>query len=335
MSLVGDVVPAAGEALTARELGSALSHRIGLLVPHDGHILVGLDPVTGAGCLIDRRHCYSPDLRHRLEVEDNREQMISRLFTGPRRVEVVGSGFTDESRHAHLHENMRGEGFGGELRLALRHRGVASGWLVLLRERGSRPFSAADAVHAERLAGHLTAAMRRYVSAKPLRAGTSSLPPGVVILDRHNRIADATAAGRGWLGVLTEDFSLTEAEQSNTLLNITLLARRPGGPALSRLPTRAGWVAMSAEPLGDGPDGSVAVTVQAAPTHLLLPAVCGWYGVTPSERSVIELALRGFGAKHIARRLELSSHTVHDHFKAIYRKTGVTGRDELVAGLSA
>ncbi|AXB42310.1 helix-turn-helix transcriptional regulator [Amycolatopsis albispora] len=333
MSLVGDVVPAAGEALTARELGNELSRRVGLLVPHDGHILVALDPVTGAGCLIDRQHCYSPELRHRLEVEDSREQVLAGLFTGDQRVDVVGSGFTDESRYAHLHEHMRGEGFGAELRLALRHRGVARGWLVLLRERDRRPFSAADAVHAERLSGYLASAVSRFVSAKPLRPGKLVLPPGVVILDQHNRITDATAAGRVWLGAIADEFSLSEAEHHNTLLNVTLLARQPGRRALSRVPTSAGWAAMSAEPLGD--TGRVAVTLQSAPAQLLLPAVCGWYGITATERTVLELAVRGFGAKHIARRLELSSHTVYDHFKSLYRKTGVTSRDELMAGLSA
>ncbi|MYY83115.1 LuxR family transcriptional regulator [Streptomyces sp. SID335] len=79
--------------------------------------------------------------------------------------------------------------------------------------------------------------------------------------------------------------------------------------------------------------GDTVVTLQpAAPTELL-PALAQWYGISPRERTVIEQALQGLAAKQIARRLNLSPHTVNDHFKAVYRKTGVTGREELIACL--
>ncbi|MEU8030754.1 helix-turn-helix transcriptional regulator [Streptomyces sp. NPDC049099] len=55
--------------------------------------------------------------------------------------------------------------------------------------------------------------------------------------------------------------------------------------------------------------------------------------MTRRERGVLELALEGLPATQIARRLRLSPHTVNDHFKAIYRKTGVTCREELISGL--
>ena len=76
------------------------------------------------------------------------------------------------------------------------------------------------------------------------------------------------------------------------------------------------------------------VTIQPAPAGLLLPALARWYDITPKERVVLDQARRGLPAKQIATRLQLSPHTVNDHLKAIYRKTGVAGRDELLAGLS-
>lgn len=48
---------------------------------------------------------------------------------------------------------------------------------------------------------------------------------------------------------------------------------------------------------------------------------------------MLELALEGLPAKQITRRLGLSPHTVNDRFKAIYRRTGVTCREELIARL--
>jgi DNA-binding CsgD family transcriptional regulator len=66
---------------------------------------------------------------------------------------------------------------------------------------------------------------------------------------------------------------------------------------------------------------------------MLLPAIAAWYDITPRERTVIEQALEGLPAKQIARRLDLSQHTINDHFNAIYRKIGVTSREELITRL--
>ena len=335
MDLLEDAAPAAGVALTARELGAELSRRVRVLVPHDGYVIVVLDPVTGAGCLVDRHNWYSPGLRHRLELQmfhDGSPYLTGRLFTGLEPIELAGSEFFEEPRYAHLHDQMRQEGYGQELRIALRHRGVAVGWVALSRQRGSRPFSDHDVACAERLATPLTEALRRFFSAKPLRPGRCPLPPGIVIVDQHHQVVDATPAGRAWLSTSADSTRPPGAQLPHDLLNITLLARRPGTRAVSRVPTPHGWLSLRAEPLGAG---NVVVTLQAAPTELLLPALYFWYGITPGERSVLEQALHGLPAKQIANRLGLSPHTVHDHFKAIYRKTGVAGKDELLAGLAA
>ncbi|NEA52737.1 LuxR family transcriptional regulator [Streptomyces sp. SID13666] len=78
----------------------------------------------------------------------------------------------------------------------------------------------------------------------------------------------------------------------------------------------------------------MAVTIRSASAAPLLPAVSAWYGVTSREQTVVEQVLEGLPVTHIARRPELSHHTVNDRMKAIYRKTGVAGREELVASLS-
>ncbi|MGC7096356.1 helix-turn-helix transcriptional regulator [Amycolatopsis lurida] len=335
MSLLGDAVPAAGAAVTARELGTELSSRIGVLVPHDGYVIVVLDPVTGAGCLVDRHNWYSPGLRHRLELQmfhDGAPDLSGWLFTRSQPIELAGPEFFEEPRYAHLHDAMRNEGYGQELRIALRHRGVAVGWLALSRQRGSKPFSDSDLVRAKQLAAPLTDALRRFFSAKPLRPGRCPLPPGIVIVDQHHQVVDATPAGRAWLSTSVRP---PGSQLPHDLLNITLIARRPGPRAVSRVPTPDGWLCLRAEPLGDSRTGNVVVTLAAAPVDALLPALYYWYGITPGEQSVLERALRGLPAKQIASGLGLSPHTVHDHFKSIYRKTGVAGRDELMAGLSA
>jgi DNA-binding CsgD family transcriptional regulator len=55
--------------------------------------------------------------------------------------------------------------------------------------------------------------------------------------------------------------------------------------------------------------------------------------LTAREREVALLAANGLTSKDIAARLYLSKRTVDTHLDRIYRKLGVTGRDELDAAL--
>ena len=51
--------------------------------------------------------------------------------------------------------------------------------------------------------------------------------------------------------------------------------------------------------------------------------------LTPTERSVAFLLLKGWSHKRIARESETSERTVRQHSVAVYRKSGLSGRAEL------
>jgi DNA-binding CsgD family transcriptional regulator len=55
------------------------------------------------------------------------------------------------------------------------------------------------------------------------------------------------------------------------------------------------------------------------------------WGLTPAEREVALLLLKGYGHKEIASLLERSERTVRQHAVAAYRKSGLSGRAELSA----
>jgi len=53
--------------------------------------------------------------------------------------------------------------------------------------------------------------------------------------------------------------------------------------------------------------------------------------LTPAQRKVLDLAVRGLSQKEIADELKCKYYTVHTHFKAIYKALGVHSRAELQA----
>ncbi|WHM40305.1 LuxR family transcriptional regulator [Streptomyces sp. BPTC-684] len=325
----------AADAVTVPDLGRALSDELGRIVPHDGYMLAGLDPLNRASCLFTEEHDYSEAAARRMALDDAagaERHPFERLVAGPAKVGVVRAGYRHRVR---LHNVSVPEGFGSEMRIGLTHARVAWGGLILVRERGSRPFSAAEAAHAQTLAEPLAAALKRFVASAPLRPSRYSLSPGVAVVGADDKVASATPSAHEWMRLLAPAAtSVDERDLTATVWNIAHLARRAGGHALSRVPTRDGWIALHGQLL-EGPEaGAVAVTIQPAPGRLLLPAVSVWYGITTRERTVMQEVLQGLPTKHIARRLDLSPHTVNDHLKAIYRKTGVNSREELLTGLA-
>jgi DNA-binding CsgD family transcriptional regulator len=143
----------------------------------------------------------------------------------------------------------------------------------------------------------------------------------------------ATPAARAWLSeAVAGGFDEDRPDRVHRAVYEVARLARSGGPAISRIRTARGfWLAVTGSPL-DGTD-DVAVVVQRATAHLLVPALAEWHGLTPRERDVLGALLDGLPSKLIARRLELSPYTVNDHLTSIYRKVDVRGRDELFASL--
>ena len=53
-----------------------------------------------------------------------------------------------------------------------------------------------------------------------------------------------------------------------------------------------------------------------------------------NQREIVDVAMRGGSADQMAAELGISTHTVRNHLKAIYRKLAVSSRAELAAAMT-
>jgi DNA-binding CsgD family transcriptional regulator len=98
--------------------------------------------------------------------------------------------------------------------------------------------------------------------------------------------------------------------------------------------TEAGtWLVLHGGLVGAPRSGEVAVFMQRAHPTLVAPLLLKAYGLTEREQEVTQLVLRGATTIQVARRLAISPHTVTDHLKSIFEKTGARTRGELSAML--
>lgn len=127
---------------------------------------------------------------------------------------------------------------------------------------------------------------------------------------------------------------MVPADHMRMILDVTSASRAANTSVVSRIRTGTGrWLLVEAAPVDAFP-ADTAVTLRTADLGSLLPAAAAWYGLTRREREVFEAMAQGLPAKHIARDLALAVPTVNAHLQSIYRKAGVTGREQLLGGLT-
>jgi DNA-binding CsgD family transcriptional regulator len=104
-----------------------------------------------------------------------------------------------------------------------------------------------------------------------------------------------------------------------------------GEVAVARVLSREGrWIVLHGASLVAGGARRVAVIVEPAHPARITPLLMAAYGLTEREQDVTRLVLRGDSTEEIAGRLSVSPHTVQQHLKNVFEKTGVRSRRELV-----
>ncbi|MDI5976128.1 helix-turn-helix transcriptional regulator [Amycolatopsis magusensis] len=320
------------------ELGAMVSRALHRAVPHDALRLTGVGPGCGLSSF-SFWHGYETDFGQALlrschigEDPYRWEDLLPRAVPAA----LVGAGPAGDRRHRATRRLFADHGVGSELRLVLRDTRHVWGTLGLLRTQGGTQFGTHDIATAARLTPALVAFLRQYVTAGTLSPLEPNPPPGVLVVGADHQIRQATPQAIEWRRCLSSRQSAPAWTGKTFFAGLSAAAARsPAAPTLVVGPSASygRWVACQAELLGEGPGADVAVVIQAATANQLLPSLCFWYGITPRERQVVEHLCDAAAPKQIARLLELSVHTVNDHLRSVFRKTGLHGSQELVAAL--
>jgi hypothetical protein len=153
----------------------------------------------------------------------------------------------------------------------------------------------------------LLSVLRRFVTGGPLTPIIPKIPAGVIIVGPGNTVRAATPHALRWGDVVQASLIGPDWLGATALFGLATMASDPRGRPVSVCAPSVGvgrWISAEAHRLGTAGEVVVAELCDAA------------------------------APKQIARRLELSVHTVNDHLRAVFRKTGAGSRAELMSALN-
>lgn len=248
--------------------------------------------------------------------------------------EVTGG---DPSGTTRWQENMK---LGGdqELIAALRTRsGETWGALGLYREPGAPTFDRDELAWLASVTPALATGARRALLFGEALDPDGPVSPGLVVLGTDWEVESSTPGVERWLRDLPDgDWDagiLPSSVQSvaGRALRTAERADAPGEVAIARVLGRSGtWIVLHGASLVADGRQRVAVIVEPAHPARIAPLLMSAYGLTEREQEVTRCVLQGDSTTQIAQALHLSSHTVQEHLKSVFEKTGVRSRRDLV-----
>jgi DNA-binding CsgD family transcriptional regulator len=216
--------------------------------------------------------------------------------------------------------------------------GQVWGALGLYRAPGQPLFDDAELAFVRSVAPSLAEGARRALLVGEATDPEGPDAPGLVVLSPEAEVESATPGVERWLQALP-DGDLQAGKLPSAVRAVAGRALRtaehpdqPGEVAVSRVLSRSGtWVLLYGASLVSGGARRVAVIVEPAHPARIAPLLMSAYGLTEREQEVTRLVLQGNSTAEIAERLVVSAHTVQQHLKNVFDKTGVRSRRDLVA----
>jgi DNA-binding CsgD family transcriptional regulator len=295
-----------------------------LVTSHHDHGMIGQLPPEWLA------HEYYEDDFHKLADVARSARGISTLH------EATGG---DPSRSRAWREYVQPYGGDQELFVALRApTGETWGMLSLYRAPGQPEFERDELAFLRAAAPHLAEGARRA-----LLVGEASEPerpdaPGLIVLAHDWSVESLTPGVERWLSELPDGDWEARSKLPPAVLAVAGRALRtaesndaPGEVALARVLSSEGrWIMLHGASLVANGARRAAVIIEPAHPARISPLLMSAYGLTDREQDVTRLVLQGDSTAQIAGELCVSAHTVQQHLKSVFEKTGVRSRRELV-----
>ena len=215
-------------------------------------------------------------------------------------------------------------------------------FLDLWRAHPSRPFGDDEAAFLARLVPPLTAALRRSqattFTGRPAGQELTHADPAVLLLSADLAVQAQTSHAEQYLRLLVPPAGGRGPVPAGAYnVAAQLLARESGvddHPPRARVHIAGTtWLTLQAARIGPGASTDrpeIAVTIELASPADRADIFARAHGLTDRENDIVNRLLSGADTRDLAHALHLSEHTVQDHFKAIFAKTGSRSRRQLV-----
>lgn len=259
---------------------------------------------------------------------------VARSAAGISTLHEAAGGDPSQSPRWQANMTMNGD---QELLLALRAKGSAAwGCLGLYRAPGQDRFDAEQKRFLQAIAPVVAEGIRRALLIGEASDPDTPEAPGLLILTEGLEIESATPGTERWLAELPggngERLPHAVVSVAGQALRSAAGSHRGGHTAAARVLGESGtWVVLHGATLVGAGTRRVAVIVEPAHPARITPLLMAVYALTEREQEVTRLVLQGESTTGIAERLVVSPHTVQEHLKHIFEKTGVRARRDLVS----
>ena len=290
------------------------------------------DPETAVPLSGLAEHDYGPNLPRALELEFAGGDFVAKHVVARDQRSVAGlSADTggDLPRSRRWDEVLRPVGIGDIAVAACRDELGCWGWIEAYRDTTDRAFDEEELELLADVARQMAPVLRRS-RAKVRNPAEEAAATGVLVLDGQLRVTTSTEAAFRWIAALPAAPLFTAwAILPPVVYPVVTMARTTGHAHALEQTADGRWLMIEASAVADA--GDVAVTFRGATPAETFVVLCRAYALTRRERDIVRTVIVGLDTRAIAERLFISRHTVQDHLKSIFDKTGVRSRRELLA----
>ncbi|MBD2860815.1 helix-turn-helix transcriptional regulator [Paenibacillus sp. IB182363] len=332
---------------SSHDYRSAMLEKLRLAVPFDAACCTTVDPQThlSTGAVTDE----SVEAIHHLLFENEYRQDDVNAFeslaaSASPAATLSGATGGEPAGSARYRDILRPAGFTDELRAVFVHEGTCWGHLSLYRRSGSPLFREEEVAAIVSLLPCLTDGVRHTNGLQP-PAGrpkpAAVREPGIALLSERLELLSANAEADYWLAMLRSRERIGPDTLPRPVRAVCMRAMdgghtaqlQPPKPQVCLSAPDGQYLTLRASKLfGAAGTGTcqLAVTIEASRPSDILPYMTDAYRLSAREKQVLEGVLRGLSTKELAGSLHISGYTVQDHLKAIFAKTGVTSRRDLI-----